>query len=106
MLHASDAFQFPEPREITPSRQVGVMIKCLQEEGLTGIVSLDEILHRYPEYCLMHGWIPLSERSLSNALCKRLKRVRPLVHGKRLTAWRVPGTASATIVNIDDRRAA
>jgi hypothetical protein len=87
------AIPFIEPpvREgVSASEQVATIISELQEEGLVGLVERTEILRRYPEHCWMHGWIPVSENHLFEALAKVVARKRPFDKGQRITCYVIP----------------
>jgi hypothetical protein len=89
-------FKEPPVREgVTPSEQVAQIIADLQAEGLIGLVERTEILRRYPEYCWMHGWMPMSENHLFEALGRVLKRKRPLHSRQRITCYVIPARLAA-----------
>lgn len=87
------AVPFSEPPvsdDVTPQEQVSQIVSDLQAEGLVGLVERTEILRRYPEYCWMHGWMPMSENHLFEALGKVVSRKRPFHKGQRITCYAIP----------------
>lgn len=93
---------FSEPpvrKDITPEEQVSQIVSDLQAEGLIGMVERTEILRRYPEYCWMHGWMPLSENHLFEALGKVVAKRRPFHMKQRITCYVIPPVLVAQVAH-------
>jgi hypothetical protein len=93
---------FSEPRvrdDVTPAEQVSQIVSDLQDEGLIGLVERTEILRRYPEYCWMHGWIPMSENHLFEALGKLVAKRRPFHAKQRITCYVIPPVLIAQVAH-------
>lgn len=87
------AIPFEEPPvkdNVRTHEQVSRIVADLQAEGLVGLVERTEILRRYPEHCWMHGWLPVSENHLFEALGKVAARKRPFHKGQRITCYVIP----------------
>jgi hypothetical protein len=94
-LDAATPFVEPDIIDATPPEQVSQIVSDLQSEGLVGLVERTEILRRYPEWCWMHGWMPLAENHLFEALAKTVARKRPFHRGQRVTCYVIPSAPRA-----------
>lgn len=92
----------PINQGVTPKEQVFQIVSDLQDEGLVGLVERTEILRRYDEYCWMHGWMPLGENALFEALAKVVSRKRPFYKGQRVTCYVIPTRQSVIAYPSDE----
>lgn len=99
-LRGGVSFVEPSVRDdVTPEEQVSQIVSDLQAEGLIGMVERTEILRRYPEYCWMHGWMPLSENHLFEALGKIIAKRRPFHNRQRITCYVIPPVLAAQVAH-------
>lgn len=85
-----ELIEYPPLMEVPGVEQARAIVGILQEEGLTGVVPRGEILWRYGEHCNVFGFEPLGVNAICEALAAVCQRVRPVVDGRRITAYVIP----------------
>ena len=80
----------PKPVQAPAMKQAQAFVASLQESGDWGVQPRGELLRRYPELCMMEGFVPVKHNALCEALGELLEKRRPLVDGHRITAYVVP----------------
>jgi len=88
--HLSPGWEPPQPVPVSATQQVRQIVEALQEEGMTGVVPRGEIIWRYGEHCWMLGFEPIGINAICEALGAICQKVRPVVEGRRITAYVIP----------------